>query len=52
MKTDSRQKSLTFGEFIAHAYDAWGKRKARGIVRLVVKAHWIEFRGPQRFVIS
>jgi hypothetical protein len=40
------------GEFIASVYDAYGKRKARGIVRLAIKAHLIEFRGQQRFVIS
>jgi hypothetical protein len=32
-------------------YDAWGKRKAGGIVRLPIKAHLVEFRGHDRFVI-
>ena len=52
MKSNCRKKSLTFGEFIACVYDGCGKRKARGIVRLAFKAHLIEFRGQQRFVIS
>jgi len=51
MKTERRKKPLTFGEFITWAYDAWGKRKARGIVRLAVNAHLVEFRGQLRFVI-
>ena len=41
-----------FGEFIAGAYDAWGKRKASGMVRLALQAHLIEFRGQHRFMIS
>ena len=52
MKTNRRKKALTFGEFIASVYDAYGKPKAMGIVRLAVKARWVEFRGQQRFVIS
>ena len=52
MKTNCRKKPLTFGEFIACVYADWGRRKARGIVRLAIKAHLIEFRGQQRFVIS
>jgi hypothetical protein len=43
---------MTFGEFIACVYDACGKRKASGIVRLAIKAHLIEFRGQRRYVIS
>ena len=52
MKPKSRKRSLTFGEFVARVYDVWGERKGRGIVHLVIKAHLIEFRGNQRFVIS
>jgi hypothetical protein len=52
MKAHCRKKSLTFGEFIMAAYDAWGKRRARGIVSLAVNAHLVEFRGQRRFVIS
>ena len=52
MKTHEKKKALTFGGFIAAAYRACGKRRARGIVQLAVNAHPIEFRGPQRFMIS
>ena len=52
MKTSSEKKVLRIGEFIANVYDLLGKRKARGFVRLAIKAHLIEFRGQQRFVIS
>jgi hypothetical protein len=52
MKTHPPQKPLTFGDFVAGGYRAWGKRKANGIIRLAIKTHLIEFRGQQRFVIS
>lgn len=44
MKTQRTKKNLTFGEFVERMYDACGKRKAGGIVRLAIKAHLIEFR--------
>jgi hypothetical protein len=40
-----------FGEFIMAVYDAYGRQKAEGIVRLAVKARLVEFRGHDRFVI-
>lgn len=43
---------MTFGDFVAGSYRVWGKRKANGIIRLAIKAHLIEFRGQQRFLIS
>jgi hypothetical protein len=52
MKTNLKKKVLTFGEFIAGVYDACGRQKAEGIVRLAVEAHWVEFRGPDLFMIS
>ena len=52
MKTNHKRKTLTFGEFIAGIYDACGRQKAKGIVRLAVKAHWVEFRGSDLFMIS
>jgi hypothetical protein len=73
MKINYKQKALTLSKFIASVYDAHGKYKARGIVRLApwnnlcrltrrirtaystgraLKAHLVEFCGPQRFVIS
>ena len=51
MKTNSKKKTVTFGEFITTVYDACGKRTARGFVRLAVNAHWVMFRGERRFVI-
>ena len=52
MKTNGGKKTMPFGEFVAGVYDGCGKRKARGFVRLAIKAHLIEFRGQQRFVIA
>jgi hypothetical protein len=52
MKDHSRKKPLTFGDFVAGSYRAWGKRKAKGMIQLAVKAHIVEFRGQQLFVIS
>jgi hypothetical protein len=52
MKSNGTKQPLKFGEFITNVYDVWGRRKARGFVRLAIKAHLIEFRGQQRFVIS
>jgi len=51
MKTNHKNKALTFGDFIMAVYRASGKRRARGIVRHAVNARLIEFRGQQRFVI-
>jgi len=51
MMTNHKSKPPTFGEFIAAVYDACGGKKARGIVRLAVNAHLIEFQGHYRFVI-
>ena len=52
MKAPAAKRPLTFGEFVAGSFRAWGKGKAEGIIRLAVKAQLIEFRGPERFVIS
>jgi hypothetical protein len=42
---------LSFGDFIAVAYRAWGARRAKGWVRLFVNARLLVFRGGQRVVI-
>lgn len=52
MKTNCRKKPLTFGGFITAAHDAWGKRRAKGIVWLAVNARLVKFQGPQRFAFS
>jgi len=49
METKQRKKTLRFGDFIMATYDAFGKRRAKGIIRLALKAHLIEFQGSQRF---
>ena len=52
MKALQGKRPLTFGDFVAGVYRTWGKREAKGIIQLAVKAHVIEFRGAKRFVIS
>ena len=52
VKTNCRKKPMTFGEFIAAAHDAWGGRRASGLVELAVNANIVQFRRPQRFVFS
>jgi len=46
-----KKKGLTFGDIVAAAYRASGKR-ARGIVHLAVNARVVQFCGKQRFVID
>jgi hypothetical protein len=52
MNGQLKKKPLTFGEFVAGGYRAWGKRRANGIIRLALKAHLLEFRGQQHYKIS
>jgi hypothetical protein len=52
MKTNATKRQLTFGDFVAGGYRAWGKHRAMGIIRLAIKSHIIEFRGQHRIVIS
>jgi hypothetical protein len=47
-----KNKALTFGDFVAGVYRTWGERKAKGIIRLALEVHMVEFRGTKRFVIS
>ncbi len=44
MKARPRIESLTLGELIKQVYDVFGTRKARGILRLALKAHLIVIR--------
>jgi hypothetical protein len=44
MKDNQNKKSVTLGEFIMAAYDTWGKRRGRGVVRLAIKTHLVEVR--------
>lgn len=52
MKINRRKKNLTLGELIVCVYDVRGKRKARGIVLLAMKANLIGFHGPHHFVTN
>ncbi|MGD0263010.1 MAG: hypothetical protein ABSD29_24865 [Verrucomicrobiota bacterium] len=52
MKTNDKNRALTFGDFIAAAYRAWGRRRAKGLVWLAVNARPVEFPGRQRIEIS
>jgi hypothetical protein len=52
MKTNQQKPVLTFGDLIVAAYDAFGKRKAKAIVRLAVNSHVVVLGGRRRVVIS
>jgi hypothetical protein len=46
------RKPLTFGDFVADAYDIWGSRRAAEVVRLAIKARLVAFSAMERVVIS
>ena len=48
MKTNCRKRHLAFGEFIMAVYDARGRQKAEGIVRLAVNARLVTLRSQRR----
>jgi hypothetical protein len=50
-RTNGKKRALTFGDFIAAAYQAWGRRRANELVQLAVNAHLVVFQGRQPFVI-
>ena len=52
VKTNQMEKALTFGDLIATVYNACGKRRARGILRLCLQARLVAFRGCNRYVLS
>jgi hypothetical protein len=49
METKQGKNTLRFGDFIMATQDAFGERRAKGIIRLAVKTHQVEFEGAQRF---
>jgi hypothetical protein len=49
---NGKNRVITFGDFIAGAYRAWGRCQAKGLVRLAVSAGLVVFQGQQRVVIS
>lgn len=52
MNTGAKEPALTFGDFVAAAYRAWGSRRAKGFVRLALNARLVVYRGQQRFAVS
>jgi hypothetical protein len=52
ISTNGKEREVTFGDFLAGAYRAWGRRRAKGLVRLAFNARLVVFREPQRSVIS
>jgi len=43
LKTIPKRKALTLGQFIVSVYDARGKQRAQGIIRLAVNGHLVAF---------
>jgi hypothetical protein len=43
LKSISKRKALTLGQFIVSVYDARGKQRAQGIIRLAVNGNLIAF---------
>jgi hypothetical protein len=52
MKVNQDTHPLAFGEFIMAAYDALGKRRAKGLIWLAVNSGLVEFHGRHRFLFS
>lgn len=52
MKTKTRNEALTFGDLIENFYNIYGKRRAKGFLRLVVEAQLVVFPGCQRYALS
>jgi hypothetical protein len=52
MKMRPKNKSSTFGDFVADVYQFWGRRQAGRIIMLAIKLRLIEFRGSKWFVTS
>lgn len=52
IETSGKKNVFRFGDFIAVANRAWGRRRAKGYVRLAVNAGLVVFQGRQLIVIS
>jgi hypothetical protein len=52
MRTKPSKKALTFGDLVANFYHTYGKRKGKGILRLLIKAEIVGFHGRDRYVLS
>jgi hypothetical protein len=51
MKTSEKQRAIVLGDFIAGAYRAWGRRRAKGLVRLAIHTGLVQFRGRERVLM-
>jgi hypothetical protein len=51
MKGLPKKKTMELGDLIAAVYEACGRQRARGILRLAIGAHLVTFRGrhPYQF---
>jgi hypothetical protein len=52
MKAEHKRKPLTLGELIASVYGVYGKRRARGIMKLLFDAHIVAFSRHHPMVFS
>jgi len=52
MKTKPSRKALTFGDLVANFYHTYGERRAGGVLRLLIKAELVGFRGRNRYVLN
>lgn len=52
IRINETKRAIMFGDFVAAAYRAWGRRRAKGLVRLAVNGRLVVFRGPRRYVIT
>jgi hypothetical protein len=48
MKPNRKKRALVFGNFIETVYGVCRDRRGRGIIRLAIDAHIVEFREQQR----
>jgi hypothetical protein len=51
MKSKCKKQTLAFGEFIAKAWDVYGRREGRKIVRYAVNSRLVVFRSHARVVV-
>jgi hypothetical protein len=51
-ETNGKKQVLRFGDFVAGAYRAWGRRRTKGILWLAVNARLVEFPEGRRFEIA
>jgi hypothetical protein len=49
---NGKNRVLTLGDLVAAAYRTWGKRRAKGLVRLAVNSRLVVFQGQQRILIT